>query len=254
MCLNAAALGEITGRGDLSERFGDVAVIMDGGIAYRVRSRISTVLVMGTVCEQDPEAPEESTAELMYLLVLDDDTKTYTPVRLNSAMRVQWPGNESQPAGEIQLRELYAKGENPNEGCELIVQALNGILPDELVSSYAALDLERLTVIDGIEPGDVYVEEEYKGRLHAIKEQAEQSTTDEVNEMFNALSGYIVTDMKSGALMKIADKVDRYDGRPTVPLPVIEEILQDGTIRVGLDEAALLPTILDVFYEEYVGW
>lgn len=248
MCLDSAALGETTGRGDLSQRFGDAVAFQYNGVSYRVRGRITTVLAMGTVRGQNPEAPEEATAELMYLLVVDDDAKIYTPVRLDSAMWVDYP------SGKIQLRELYAKGGNPEEGCALIVQVLNEMLPDALIGSYAALDLERLTVIDGVEPGNPYDEEEYKARLHAIKDQAEQASTNDANEMFGALSGYIVTDMKSGAMMKVVDKADRYEGQPTVALPVIEERLPDGSIRVAPDEAAILPALLNVFYEEYTGW
>ena len=111
-----------------------------------------------------------------------------------------------------------------------------------------------MTVIDGIEPSDGYVEAEYKERLHAIKAKAEASTTDEINGMFNALSGYIVTDMKSGALMKIVDKLDLYEGQPTIPLPVLEENMEDGQVRLAVDEDAVLPAVLDVFYEEYAAW
>lgn len=254
ICLSVPAVAETAERGNLSERFGDIAALEYNGVTYRVRNRITVALMMGTVGEPTDEAGSDY-AEMMYLLVIDDDQKIYTPIRISSDVWVDWEGSELWPeAGEVQLRALYSMGADENDGCSLILQKLNEILGEELVENYAALDLGRLTVIDGIEPSDGYVEAEYKERLRAIKAKAEASTTDEINGMFNALSGYIVTDMKSGALMKIVDKLDRYEGQPTIPLPVLEENMEDGQVRLAVDEDAVLPAVLDVFYEEYAAW
>ena len=253
-CLSTPALAEATERGNLSERFDDIVAMEYNGVTYRIRNRITVALVMGTVGGSSDETGTDF-AEMMYLLVIDDDQKIYTPIRISSDALVDWGGSGLSPeTGEVQLRALYSMGADENVGCGLIVQKLNEILGDELIGSYAALDLDRLTVLDGIEPGEEYVEEEYKERLRAIKAKAESSSTDEVNAMFNALSGYIVTDMKSGALMKIVDKVDRYDGQPTIPLPVVEEVMDDGQVRVTIDAEAVLPAVLDAFYEEYTAW
>lgn len=253
-CLSMSAVAETAEKGDLSERFGDVVALEYNDVTYRIRNRITVALMMGTVGDPTDEAGTDY-AEMMYLLVIDDDQKIYTPIRIRSTAWVDWEGSELWPeAGEVQLRALYSMGADEEDSCSLILQKLNEILGDELIESYAALDLDRLTVIDGIEPSGGYVEEEYKERLRAIKAKAEASSTDEINGMFNALSGYIVTDMKSGALMKIVDKLDRYEGQPTIPLPVVEETLEDGQARTTIDEEAVLPAVLDVFYEEYEAW
>ena len=254
ICFGMSATAETAERGNLSERFDNIVALEYNGVTYRIRNRITVALMMGTIAEES-DGTETDYAEMMYLLVIDDDRKIYTPIRIASAAWVDWEGSELWPeAGEVQLRTLYSMGSDENVGCSLIVQKINEILGDELLENYAALDLGRLTVLDGIEPSGGYVEAEYKERLRAIKAKAESSSTDEINEMFNAMSGYIVTDMKSGALMKIVDKVDRYEGQPTVPLPVVEEIMEDGQVRVTVDEQAVLPAILDAFYEEYTAW
>ena len=252
--LTVGAAAETAERGDLSKRFGNIETIEYNGCTYRIRNRLTIALIMGTVGDGEDVAGTDY-AELMYLLVIDDDQKIYTPIQIPSSAWVNWQGSELWPeTGVVQLRAMYSLGEDGNDGCRLILQKLDDILGGELIGCYAALDMDRLTLIDGIEPSEVYVEQEYKDRMHAIKASAEQSSTDEINEMFNVLSGYIVTDMKSGALMKIVDKVDRYDGQPTIVVPVIEEILEDGQTRVRIDESAVLPVVLSAFYEEYAAW
>ena len=252
--LTVGAAAETAERGDLSKRFGNIETIEYNGCTYRIRNRLTIALVMGTVGDGE-DGTGADYAELMYLLVIDDDQRIYTPIQIPSSAWVNWQGSELWPeTGEVQLRAMYSMVEDGNDGCRLILQKLDEILGGELIGCYAALDMDRLTLIDGIEPSEVYVEQEYKDRMHAIKASAEQSSTDEINEMFNVLSGYIVTDMKSGALMKIVDKVDRYDGQPTIVLPVIEEILEDGQTRVRIDESAVLPVVLSAFYEEYAAW
>ena len=250
--LTVGASAETAERGDLSKRFSKIETIEYNGCTYRIRNRLTIALVMGTVGD---DGDGVDYAELMYLLVIDDDQKIYTPIQITSSAWVDWQGSELWPeTGEVQLRAMYSKGKDGNDGCSLIMQKIDEILGGELIGCYAALDMDRLTLIDGIEPSEEYVEQEYKDRMHAIKASAEQSSTDEINEMFNVLSVYIVTDMKSGALMKIVDKVERYEGQQTIVLPVIEEILEDGQMRVKIDEGAVLPMVLNAFYEEYAAW
>ncbi|MGN0801781.1 MAG: hypothetical protein ACI4MF_04195 [Candidatus Faecivicinus sp.] len=197
---------------DLNERFSDVVTFEYEDQTYYLKERVTTVLA--ACINADPQ--EGSTLELLLLLAVNDNAKTAALLQLDGAMPADWLEGESRS-----LNEIFSAEDGLDAGCERMVSVLNGLFPTEIVSSYVALDEAGLPLLDGIEnddenvSGDALVE-----RLRAIKNGASDASTSELNDMLASLGDYIITDMKSGALMKIVDKMDRYDVGHRIPMPV----------------------------------
>lgn len=198
---------------DLSDRFSDVVTFEYEDQTYYLKERVTTVLA--ACINADPQ--DGATLELLLLLAVNDNAKTATLLQLDGAMPADWLEGESRS-----LNEIFSAEDGLNAGCERMVSVLNGLFPSEIISGYIALDEAGLPLLDGIEnddenvTGDALVE-----RLRAIKNGASDASTSELNDMLASLGDYIVTDMKSGALMKIVDKMDRYDVGHRIPMPVV---------------------------------
>ena len=237
--LTGVAVGE-TERGDLAERFSDVSRIEYNGTVYSLRNRITTVLFMGIALDEEVGA---KVSDLTALVVLDDNEKKITPIRL--------AGNIQMSVGgvELPLREVYALGKDREESCELMVAAANALLGEELIDDYFAFEIDGAYVVDGYIP----VEGSTEAQLRALKAYREQKSLDEHSSQYALLGEYIITDMKSGAVMKIADKTERYEMLHSVQLPTLEVAVQQEDQEVTFrrpDAEALVPLLAEVFYEE----
>ena len=242
-CLLAGtAFGE-TERGDLSDRFSEIPRIEYNGASYSLRSRITTVLLMGVARD---EALGRDVSDFTALVVLDDNAKRIMPVRLDGNLMVELEG------AELPLREVYAQGEDQEENCLRMVDAVNALLGEALIDDYFAFEVEGASAVDGYVPVEGNTEEQ----LRALKAVLEEKSLDELSEQYAQLSDYIITDMKSGAVMKIADKSERYERLHSVPLPTLAEGAQDvsaeaqGNAYLRADAQAILPLLVDLFYEE----
>ena len=235
---------------DLQERFGDVQTYEYEGATYYMKNRVSTTLVL---CANLP--PEGQTgagnAELILILPIDDDAKTASPIQFDAGMTAGWL--EGEDAGKT-LGELYAQAENADEGSLRLMEAINALFPAAVIEHYALLDLRGLPNLDGIEntaenvAGEALVE-----RLKAIKTATEANPDADLKGMLNALTGYIVTDMKSGAMIKVVDKVDRYDRSSRVPFPAAEQTDETiGAIYPDLD--AFEAMMLEIYFTGDRAW
>jgi len=90
-----------------------------------------------------------------------------------------------------------------------------------------------------------------KRRLKALLAQAESANSDQLNDMFVSMSDHIVTDMKTGAIMKIIDKTDRYEVMSSVYVPG-SYVLENEQEVFDVDEAGFLDIIVNTFYEEKI--
>lgn len=235
---------------NLDDRFADVATYEHDGATYYMKDRVSTTLVMCANLFEDA-AEGVGSAELILLLPIDDDAKTATPIQIEGSMRAAWLEGED---GEKTLSELFSEAEDAEAACAKLVEALNALFPSAVIEHYATLDLRGLPVLDGVEndetnvSGDALVE-----RLKAVKAQAEQGAKD-ANSMLSALSSYIVTDMKSGALMKVVDKVDRYDRAHRTPFPVVEAAADAAEAALEPDLDAFEEMMIGIYYDDTRMW
>jgi len=234
---------------DLGDRFSDIPSYEYNGTTYYMKDRVNTTLVMCVNLNDD--GMSAGTVELMLLLVIDDDAKTVTPIQLDPAMTVDWleDGEETLTLGEI-----FSGAANADEGSIALIAALNALFPEDVIEHYALFDLRGLPVLDGIEndetntTGEVLVD-----RLKAAKKAAEESGADDATDMLDSMSGYIITDMKSGAMMKVVDKVDRYDRPSRTYFPVLEPADENDT-RVMGDMEAFEAIMIELYYETGSIW
>ncbi len=237
---------------NLDERFGNEETYEFDGQTYYLKNRVKTTLVL---CANLSEKPEEGVgkAEMILLVPVDDDSKTITPIQLNGNMLAAWLEGEEQ--GKT-LAQLFAEAESAEAACARMVEAVNALFPTAVVEQYAALDLRGLPVLDGIENDETNVTgEALIERMKAIKATVEQSGDVNLNAMLSDLSGYIITDMKSGAMMKVVDKAERYDRVPRTMFPVVQT---EGEIEaeepLNPDLSTFEEFMLGVYYDDTSMW
>jgi hypothetical protein len=141
-------------------------------------------------------------------------------------------------------------GEDDEAGCLQMLSVVNGMLPLQMMEHYLALDSDGLTEYDPGETEGLTAAEIFKNRLKTLKAQAETYSTDQLNDLFYELSDYIVTDMKSGAIMKIIDKADRYEILSSIHVPGEYVMEGDAAAAFVPDEAALQEIVMSTFLEE----
>ena len=235
---------------DLDARFSSQETYEYNGETYYLKNRVSTALVL---CANLPEVEQDGagSAEMILLLPIDDDSKTVTPVQFGTEMLASWLEGDEQ---EMTLGVIYAQAQTTQAGCEKLVEVLNALFPSNVIEQYALLDLRGLPVLDGIENDEINVTgEELIARLKNIKTLVEQEGGKDVNSMLGDMSGYIVTDMKSGAMMKIVDKVERYDRAGRTPFPVME-MPEETNEPLIPDLEAFGEMMLNIYYTDNSIW
>ena len=252
---------------DLNERFSEQITYEYAGETYYLKERVKTTLVLCANVPEDPQAGAGS-VELLVILPVDDDSKLIRPIQFSPDMLVSWLEGEEQ---EKTFRQLFEETENAQAGCERMVEVLNALFPTAVVEQYAMLDMRGLPVLDGLEnDGNNTAGEELIERLRAIKHEVEQGNKN-VNTMINDLSGYIVTDMNSGAMMKVADKAERYSRYRRILFPVVgdeeetaesedaateETVTEETEIELPLipDLETFEPMMLEIYYKDEGIW
>ena len=235
---------------DLSQRFDDIVTYDFDGTTYYMNSRVTTTLVMCVnIAEEGAEAI--GSIELMILVVSDDDKRMIYPIQLDPSMAAAWLEGE---AGDMTLEQIFAGAANADEGGMKLVEAINGIFPAPVCEHYAMVDLRGLPLLDGIENtrrntrGDELVK-----RLKDIKAAAEQAGMDSINDILDKLSGYVITDMKSGAMMKVVDKVDRFDRTSRIYFPIQMPTGEPDEVYIP-DLEAFEITMLELYFTTERSW
>lgn len=229
-----------TVRGDLTERFGDIPRIEYEGQSYALKNRITTVLAMGFGTDESGKAR----SDVNFLLVIDDDAKTFSVIEIPADTLVQVTREDGTP-WNARFQDVYAMGADPDEGGLKMVEAMNGLLDEERVEHYLAFDASGAAVLDeGL--ADI---ENTKERLKAMKALVEEMDSDQLNDTYKLLGDYIITDMKSGAVMKVIDKMDRYEVLPRITLPGAQYNANDGGTLYVHDTNEILKLRVNAFYE-----
>lgn len=231
--LAGAAMGE-TVRGDLTERFANIPQIEYGGETYYQRSRLTSLMVTGILPDEKDGAPR---TDFVAVFAIDDNEKRITPIYIDGQTTVEIEG-ESLP-----LREVYALGEDPDENCLRMVDTVNGLLGGELLEDYMAIDLDGITAVAAFSQ----LEGNTRERLHLLRLILEKIPSKQLNKMYGEISDYVVTDMKSGAVMRVLDKTDRYEIAETVDLPVLPAQAEGDPILP--DAERILEMVIGVFYD-----
>lgn len=224
-------------RVDMSERLND-AVLEYGKTRYRQRKRLTTLLFLGVA--SGAPGDEDETVEFLMMIAVDDARKRITPIRLDPGVA------DGSEAGENSAVLPSEEEDAEKLRCERVLSAVNALLPETLAEYYLALDEEGLCVLDGQTADSAGFEE----RARAIARQMEQVSTREASALLSDLSDYICTNMKSGALMNVVDKADRYEIADALDMAGLAPQQTEGGAASDADETEWMEAIIDVFYEE----
>lgn len=231
--------------GDLEARFANVPRLEYNGTTYYMNNRMTTVLVMCAAKRAEGifEAPQ-----LIALLIVDDDAKYVYPLLLDRATVQDW--SDSDDVG-LSVAESFSAGEDADASCLAMVELINGLFPESVIEHYVLFDVEGVSVLDGIENDtDNIGQDVLLDRMRAIKAQYDAMPLADSKSLFSELSDYIITDMKSGAMMKVIDKCDRYDRDHLSPLPANSD--EDG--KTYIDHVLLMEKIVEMYYNHEPLW
>lgn len=238
MC--AGAVGETSA--DLAARFQEDTVERDGE-TYRLRKRLSSTLV---VCTEAIDGV--ATPGFMCILTTEDNEKVISVVYLDT--RVLSGDDVPATLSEVFVNAL-PDADAKAAGAKLL-ETVNGLIGTPLVEDYLVFDIAGLDTIEGLPECDVTgldSIDSMKARLKNAKTYAEALPSDDLTDLISAMSEYLATEMKSGALVKIADKAERYQINPSIHLE--GEPVEDmtGAEYIPLEDGVLFDALFDIFYE-----
>ncbi len=240
LILCGAAMAE-SSRGDLTDRFADDSVIEIDGVEYRLRKRLTTLV--GLVLNDKDGYSADSRAEMIVAVAVDDDERTFATISIDGGCQVEYNGET------VALSDIYGLAGDKEKGVADTLAAVNELLPEGVtLESYLAFEAHGLTALDGEETSNEFDEAQFKARARAIKNG---SAASEYSNMYSALGEYILTDMKSGAVMKVADKADRYTRTGLIDMPSLNEEgaeeAEDAPFTPDMD--ALWQILMPIWYE-----
>lgn len=243
VCLMHSAMATETVRGDLSERFDSISEKYEyNGVTYRQRKRTNAVLAMAI----DTNEEGMKLVRFARLLVVDDANKVFSMMNIPENTLIQVDGDAEGEIWQMRFSDVYQLSGTPEENCERLCAAVNRMLEMELVEDYLAFDLEGGMLLNGGEA----LQGTTREKLHALEVIADQMSLDEFNDRYSQLADYIITNMKSGAVMKIVDKADRYERAETVELPGQDTEAQNAICVFAPDAEKLEEEKIALFYEE----
>lgn len=245
VCLSLLLTGAYaeTVRGNLTERFdGMIEKYEHNGVIYRLRNRTSAVLALAV----DEEEHGLKLFRFARLLLVDDDNKVFAMLNIPENTLIQVTGNADGELWNMRFGDVFQLPGTADENCLKLMEAVNRLLGQDLLENYIAFDLEGGAVLNG----GAALTGTTREKLSALKTITDAMTTDELNEVYADLGDYIITNMKSGAVMKIIDKADRYERQDTVAMPGMEAATANNGSVFVVDAQQLLEIKLAFFYAE----
>lgn len=236
-----------TVEGDLADRYQNEIALEHNGVNYRLKRRATFALV---ICLDN--ASEEAFDGYFGILSVDDNAKNISVVELDSRVAA------TVESEMYRLSDAYLSGADMHEGSQMVITLLNQVLPFEILEHYIVFDMDGLDVLS--ENSD-FDSDEYenavntKEKLRFAKNYIETLPSEQLSELFDHASGYIKSDLKSGAIMKLADKAEKYERVPTLYLT---EALTESTVDRSedeyislddLDDSEMTELLIDVFFE-----
>lgn len=242
LCVDAAAE---TVWGDLDARYANIPRIEYAGETWTLKNRITSILVLGAAKEVDKDETAQMKMELAYIVVIDDDAKTITPIEIENTVPIHMTGRKTL------LRDVTAASDIFEMDDEELLDGINALLPDEgLVEHYFILNLDDLEAYDGEGAAMDDRQDVLKQRVKNFIVYAEGLSTHDQADLLAQLSESIASDLKSGAIVKIADKAERYEIMSTVHISGEHTVDQNGQEWTVVDEQKLLEVVILTFFEK----
>ena len=242
LCVDAAAE---TVWGDLDARYANIPRIEYAGETWTLKNRITSILVLGAAKEVDKDEASQMKMELAYIVVIDDDAKIITPIEIENTVPIHMTGRKTL------LRDASAASDILEMEDEELLDGINALLPDEgLVENYFILNLDDLEAYDGEGAAMDDRQDMLKQRVKNFIVYAEGLSTHDQADLLSQLSESIRSDLKSGAIVKIADKAERYEIMATVHISGEHTVDQNGQKWTDMDEQKLLEVVILTFFEK----
>ena len=197
--------------GDLEARLGNMPSIEYQGTLYRMRRRLTSVLLAGTDQRQD-DAPAVDAyrsggqADFLLLLVFDDNRCTIQPVHINRDLMAEITvlnvmGRETGTR-MAQICLAHGFGDGGEQSCRLLARALSKRLLDIPIDHYAAMSMDGIAVFnDALGGVQVTLEDDFS----ALDAQMTPGTTLRLNgrqaELFTR-QRYFVGDQTNASRMR----------------------------------------------------
>ena len=156
-------------RGDLSQRPVQGETIEVDGVAYRQRTGLTTVLLMGIDRDADVEpsgSRNGGQADFLRLLVIDANSETVTQVAIDRDTMTPITtlgvlGNRSG-VRTAQVSLSHGFGDGGAQSCELTVEAVSNLLLGTEIDFYAAMNLDGISVLnDAVDGVTVTLEDDF---------------------------------------------------------------------------------------------
>jgi len=230
-----------TVEGDLTDRYKNEIIVEDDGVSYRLKRRATFALI---ICV-DKSNTEEFNG-YFGILAVDDNDKSISLIELDSNVTT------SSEMGSYRLSDAYIMGEDMQGGSLLVLELVNRVLPYAVIDHYIVFNMDGLSVLNEFSDFDIIQfsnATNTKEKLRYAKNYIENLPSEQLSKLFEYMSEYIKSDLKSGAIMKIADKAEKYEKKPT--LYFTESAVCDSAAGeyIYLDADELNKMFINVFCE-----
>ena len=160
-----------TVRGNLEERYSSVPSIEVNGEKHRLRSRVTSILLMGIDQRELAEGAEGEfrvggQADFQMLIVVDEGEKTITPIQINrdAMVEVDVLNLSGQVSGTrwAQICLAHSFGDGGEMSCQLAVSALSRLLMGTPIDHYLSMRMDGIAELnDAIGGVEVTLEDDY---------------------------------------------------------------------------------------------
>lgn len=160
-----------TVQGDLEARFADEPSLDYEGNTYRLRRRLTTVLIAGTDMGAGSQgyalgARNGGQADFLLLLVVDDEEKRITPVQINrdtmTEITILNVMGDVSGTREAQICLAHSFGDGGETSCELLTSAVSNYLKDTPVDHYFVMQLDGISALnDALGGVEVTLEDDF---------------------------------------------------------------------------------------------
>lgn len=172
LCLVTLTAGAETVRGNLEERFGAALEITHDGKTYRLRDRLTTILVAGvdqsaeTLAGLSGEFRSGGQADFQLLIVIDGERDTVQTMQINrdtmTKITVLNVLGKKSGTRTAQICLAHAFGDGGELSCELLTEAVSNYLMGVPVDYYICVNLDGIPALNDVLGGvEVTLEEDF---------------------------------------------------------------------------------------------
>ena len=146
-------------RGNVNDRIDSSEIVEYQGEKYRLRSRLTSVLLMGIDRREAPDAAASSyrnggQADFLMLLVIDDENKRITPIQIDRDTMAQITilGVLGNPSGtrRAQICLSHGFGDGGEESCRYTQTAVSQLFLGIDIDFYMAMNLDGISALNDV--------------------------------------------------------------------------------------------------------